>query len=363
MREKTVFSDAKILIVDDQEFNISLLERILTRKGYTNLRSTQNPLQVTGIFAEFQPDIILLDLHMPEMNGFEVLAQLQEIIHPGEYLPILVLTADITPEAKNQALAQGAKDFLTKPFDRTEVLLRISNLLETRFVYLQLYRQNEILEEKVRERTAELEQAQQEILELLARAAEYRDDVTGHHTRRVGQMAAEVAQMMGLSDWEVEVIRQAAPLHDIGKIGIPDNILLKPGKFTDEEYQQMKHHTHIGANILAGSQFPVLKMAEHIAISHHERWDGAGYPHQLSGEFIPLAGRIVGLVDFFDALTHERPYKQAWTVEATVAEIKRLEGEHFDPSVVGAFLKVLEHKSAASGAGAELPPTPFVQEG
>lgn len=342
MREKTKFADAKVLIVDDQEFNISLLERILQRRGFGNLKSTQNPLQVIELFREFQPDIVLLDLHMPEMNGFEVLEQLHGILTPEEYLPILVLTADITPEAKNQALSQGAKDFLTKPFDRTEVLLRITNLLETRFLYLQLHQQNEILEEKVKERTVELEQAQEEILQLLARASEYRDDVTGQHTQRVGQMAARVARAMGMSEWEVEVIRKAAPLHDIGKIGIPDDILLKPGKFTDEEYQLMKNHTKIGANILAGSQFPVLKMAEHIAISHHERWDGGGYPHRLAGDLIPVAGRIVALVDFFDALTHERPYKPAWTIEETLAEIKRMEGLHFDPMVVQAFFHALE---------------------
>ncbi len=342
--DEIIKEKARVLIVDDQEYNVRLLERILKRNGFQQYESTMNPLDVMRLFSEFQPDIILLDLHMPEMNGFEVMQQLKEVISPQDYLPILVLTADVTPEAKQKALSEGAKDFLTKPFDKTEVTLRIRNLLETRFLHLQLQNQNEVLEEKVRERTRELQQAQEEILKLSARSAEFRDDDTGQHTQRVGQLVEEIARHMGLSVDEVNIMKKASTLHDVGKLGIPDHILLKPGRFTDEEFEQMKQHTRVGAEILSGSQFPVLQMAEVIALTHHERWDGTGYPRGLKGEEIPLAGRIVALADFFDALTHERPYKKAWSVEETIDEILRQKGKHFDPRVVDAFLEVVRNK-------------------
>lgn len=342
--DEVIKEKARVLIVDDQEYNVRLLERILKRHGFQQYTSTMNPLDVIKIYSEFKPDIILLDLHMPEMNGFEVMQRLKEVISPQEYLPILVLTADVTPEAKQKALSEGAKDFLTKPFDKTEVTLRIRNLLETRFLHLQLQNQNEVLEEKVRERTRELQQAQEEILKLSARSAEFRDDDTGQHTQRVGQLVEEIARQMGLPENEVNIMKKASTLHDVGKLGIPDHILLKPGRFTEEEFEQMKQHTRVGAEILSGSQFPVLQMAEVIALTHHERWDGTGYPRGLKGEEIPLAGRIVALADFFDALTHERPYKKAWSVEETIDEILRQKGRHFDPRVVDAFLEVVKKK-------------------
>ena len=214
---------------------------------------------------------------MPYLNGFDVMKQLRPHIPPEAFLPILVLTADITPETKRQALAEGAMDFLTKPFDATEVILRIRNLLQTRSLHLQLQNQNQLLDQKVRERTAELEETQNEILERLALAAEYRDDDTGEHTKRVGQMSAQIAQALCLPQAEVELIRRAAPLHDVGKIAIPDSILLKPGKLTPEEFDHMKTHTTLGAKMLSGGRFPLLQLAEEIALTHHERWDGTGY--------------------------------------------------------------------------------------
>ena len=355
--QDTTLRDARILLVDDHEANVRLLERILLQAGYTNLRRTTDPRQVLPLFAEGQPDLIVLDLHMPHLDGFAVLEQLRPLIPAGTYLPILVLTADITRDAKQRALAMGARDFLTKPLDHAEVLLRIKNLLETRFLHRALRAQNQQLEQRVRERTRSLEAAQMEILERLARAAEYRDDDTGEHTERVGRIAALLARALGLREAEVELVRRAAPLHDVGKIGIPDEILLKPGKLTDAEFAQMQTHTTIGVKILSGSRFPILQLAAEVALTHHERWDGSGYPHGLAREAIPLPGRIVAVVDVFDALTHERPYKAAWPVAAAVAELRRQRGRQFDPNVVTAFLALqAEHplefaqgEAAASG--------------
>jgi putative two-component system response regulator len=248
-----------------------------------------------------------------------------------------VLTADLTPQAKQKALSEGARDFLTKPLDFTETLLRIYNLLEIRCLHVDLERHNERLEERVRERTQELEQAQAEILHRLALASELRDDDTGQHTQRVGQLAALLARALGLPDDQIELIRQAAPLHDVGKIGIPDSILLKPATLTAEEMERVKQHTELGRRLLWGSKSPVLQMAEQIALFHHERWDGNGY-HGLKGEAIPLEARIVSVADTFDVITHTRPYKPPKSVAFAIDTILREKGRQFDPRVVDAFL-------------------------
>ncbi|THF84159.1 HD domain-containing phosphohydrolase [Cohnella fermenti] len=340
-------TSAKFLIVDDQEYNISLLNRILRRTGFENLRSTTDPGELMNLFEQERPDMILLDLHMPGIDGFTLLKQLGTRIVRGEFLPIVVLTADVTAEAKAEALHLGAHDFVTKPLDKLEVVLRIDNLLKTRYYHLQLQEQNHLLEERIGERTAELEHAKHEILELLGRTSEYRDDETGQHTQRVGRMAYELAKELGLPEEESRLIRQATPLHDIGKIGIPDSILLKPGRFTPEEMEQMKKHTVIGASILEGSVFAVLQLAGTIAETHHEKWNGMGYPKGLQREEIPLAGRIVALADFYDALTNERPYKRAWTREEALAEIEVQRGQHFDPDVVDAFMRIMGREEEA----------------
>jgi putative two-component system response regulator len=332
------FTTSRILIVDDQPSNVMLLEGILQEADFTSYRSITDSREVLSAFIEYVPDLILLDLQMPYLDGFAVMKQLRACMAPDDFLPILVLTADITPGAKRRALSEGALDFLTKPFDTTEVMLRIKNLLQTRSLHLQLQDQNEILDQKVRKRTAELELAQIEILERLALAAEYRDDDTGEHTKRVGQTAAQIAGALGWTQTEVELIRRAAPLHDVGKIAIPDSILLKPGKLTPEEFERMKAHTTIGAKMLSGGRFPLLQLAEQIALTHHERWDGTGYIG-LCEESIPMAGRIVSVADVFDALISERPYKKAWPRKEAIEEIQRQSGRQFDPHVVEIFLK------------------------
>jgi putative two-component system response regulator len=330
--------DARILIADDQEANVRLLEGILRRVGYTSVRSTTDSRKVLALCAEFQPDLILLDLVMPHIDGFHIMEQLQARVPVGTYLPVLVLTADITQEARQRALSIGARDFVTKPFDHTEVILRIKNLLETRFLHRQLRDQNETLAEKVLERTVELEEARLEVLKRLAIAAEYRDDDTGRHTQRVGHLSALLARALKLPEEMVVLVHEAAPLHDVGKIGIPDSILLKPGKLSADEFEVMKTHTVIGAKILSGGHSNSIRMAAQIALTHHERWDGSGYPHGLAGEAVPVEGRIVAVVDVFDALTNVRPYKSAWNVDRALAEIRRQKGTQFDPCVVEAFL-------------------------
>lgn len=337
---RRVFAKARILIVDDEPPNVEVLRRLLERSGFTRVQTTTDPREAVKLYVEFRPDLILLDLHMPHLDGLAVMDELNRIAE-ATYLPILILTGDVSPEARRDCLSRGAKDFVHKPFSSDEVLLRIGTLLETRFLYLQIQSQNQMLEAKVRERTRELEGAQFEIIERLAKAAEFRDDSTGQHTERVGQMSALMARQIGLPDSQVYLIRRAAPLHDVGKLGVPDTILLKPGKLTDAEFSIVKTHTAIGARILSGSRFPILRMAEEIAFSHHERWDGTGYAG-ISGDSIPLPGRIVAVADVFDALTHHRPYKVAWPFDEALAEIERQRGRQFDPALVDAFLRIIE---------------------
>jgi putative two-component system response regulator len=327
---------AKILIVDDEKANIRLVEMMLQGAGYTNVYSTADAREAVPLFLDIQPDIVLLDLAMPYLDGFAVMAKL--LAEMKSAVPILVLTADVTLTARHRALKEGAKDFLTKPLDEVEVLLRINNLLENRF-------HSVLLEKRVRERTEELEKAQMEILQRLALAAEYRDDDTRLHTRRVGMLAQRIAQALDLPPEQTDLILHASPLHDVGKIGIPDSILLKHGKLTDDEFTIMKEHTIIGGNILSKSNSSFLRLAEEITMTHHERWDGTGYPSQLAGEEIPLVGRIVSVADVFDALTHDRPYKRAWTIDEAISEIKHQSGRQFDPAIVQAFLKSLSEES------------------
>ena len=330
---------AKILVIDDQEQNIKLLTRILAKDGYEHVRWTTNAAEALSIYTEFNPDLVLLDVHMREKDGFQVL---QEIVsyNGNSHVPVLMITADDSADVKRRALALGAKDFVGKPFDSGEVLLRIRNLLETQFLYQRLRDQNAELERKVADRTRELEQSQLEVLERLAAAVEFRDDDTGNHTKRVAEVSAKLAQTINLETATIELIRRAAPLHDIGKVGIPDSILLKAGPLTGEEFELMKTHTVIGSRMLSKGRSELVRFSQRIARSHHEWWDGSGYPDRVSGQSIPLEARIVAVADFLDALTHERPYRPAWGIDETLAEIRRRSGSHFDPTVVKALNEI-----------------------
>lgn len=347
MMKSPVFQSAIFLIVDDEPQNISVLTQMLNQWDATNIVTTTDSRQTIPLFHTSSPDIILLDLMMPGMDGFEVMEQLTPLIPHDDFLPILVLTADTSDQAKRRALRLGAADFLTKPFDAIELSLRLHNLLTRRMLHRRLQEQNYSLDSQVHEQTKQLAQAEIETAQCLAVAAEYRDDDTGQHTQRVGHLSALLGRKLQLNEDEVTLLRRAAPLHDVGKIGIPDNILLKPGKLTAEEFTFIKTHTSIGAAILAQHHTSLLQQASSIALTHHERWEGSGYPQGLAGENIPLAGRIVSVADVFDALTHERPYKKAWAVEDAILEIQRHSGTQFDPRVVAAFSSLtrsqLEH--------------------
>lgn len=331
----------RILVIDDEPTNTLLLRTILLQYGFTHVTCVNDARQVLPVFLDIEPDLVLLDLHMPFMDGFAVLGALRAWLPADTYFPIVMLTADITTDARRRALAAGATDFLTKPFDGVEVVLRVRNLIQTREFHKQIQRQNAELEERVRERTREVEESRLEMLERLGNAIESRDDLTHRHTLRVGVNAAALARDLGLSEPAVAALQRAAPLHDIGKIGVPDAILQKPGRLTVAEFNIMKTHTLLGARILANSTSDVVKLAEVIARTHHERWDGLGYIG-LRGEAIPFESRIVSVADVFDALTHPRPYKHAWPLAEAVAEIERQAGKQFDPRVVRAFMRVLE---------------------
>lgn len=334
------FEELEILLVDDQPVNIEVLEDILGEAGYTHVTSTTDPSRAVRLYRERSFDIVLLDLLMPEMNGFEVLEKFKDIGYDPP-VPVLVLTAVRDRETRLKALKCGARDFITKPFDHQEVLARINNLLEVRLVQKQLKRHNEILDQEVRERTQEINETRLEIIRRLGVAAEYRDNETGLHIIRMSLYSQLLGKVAGMNDAEAEMLLQTAPMHDIGKIGIPDSILLKPGKLNQEEWEIMQTHTTIGAKILADHPSELFQSARIIALTHHEKWNGMGYPYGIAGQDIPFIGRIVAVADVFDALTSRRPYKEPWPVEKAVAQLEQDSGKNFDPKLVDSFNEVL----------------------
>jgi len=330
----------RILIVDDEPANLKLLEKMLKAEGYCNLALISDPRQVKDAYCAEPTALILLDINMPHLNGYEVMAQLKEL---GDPLlpPILVLTAQTGRDFLMRALNEGARDFLSKPFDRYELLARVRNLLDAHLALRLKFDQQGVLEEMVRQRTAEVVQSRLEIVQRLGRASEYRDNETGRHILRMSHSAALLAKQVGWSDERCNLILHTSTMHDLGKIGISDSILLKPARLTPEERLIMETHTTIGADILSGSNNELLETGRVIALTHHEKWDGSGYPHKLSGETIPIEGRISAIVDVFDALTSVRPYKKAWSVDEAVADMRLNSGTYFDPILVEHFLTIL----------------------
>lgn len=330
----------KLLIVDDEPVNVKLLERTLAKAGYSNITSTLDPREVCDLFDAHDFDLILLDLNMPHMDGFAVLTALNDRFSNPP--PVLVLTAQSAQEFRTQALEMGAQDYVTKPFERNELLHRVSNLLGSKLYRQGLERLNESLEEKVAERTKQLNETRLQVVRRLGRAAEYRDNETGLHIVRMSKISRLLGEAMGMDAYECDLLLNASPMHDIGKIGIPDQILLKPGKFEPHEWEIMKQHSQMGADILEGEDSDLLTMARDIALTHHEKWDGTGYPNGLKGDDIPLVGRICAIADVFDALTSERPYKKAWSVEDALKLLQENRGTHFDPALVDTFMANLD---------------------
>ena len=325
-----------ILIVDDEPANVKLLERMLRAFGYRGLVSTTDPRTVLDLFREHACDLVILDLNMPYLDGFEVMRQLQALGH-DDLPPILILTAQLEQEHRVRALRGGAHDYVTKPFVVEELVARVRNLLQVQLYQKSMRERNHWLEQRVCERTRELYDTRLQIVRRLGRAAEFRDNETGLHIIRMSKMSLVLAEAAGLSSQDCELLLNASPMHDIGKIGIPDHILLKPGPLDPHEWDLMKTHSTIGAEILSGDDSELLAMARSIALNHHEKWDGSGYPGGLQGEQIPLVGRIVALADVFDALTSVRHYKEAWTVDAALDYISSNRGRHFDPQLVDVF--------------------------
>ncbi len=344
---------AHIIIIDDEPQNVRLLTTMLERSGYMSVTGLTDGRDLRPLLVSSPPDLVITDLHMPECDGFGVLDILMPLINQ-ERLPVLVVTGDGSLDARQQALARGAKDFVTKPFDLVEVLLRVRNLLESRMLFQDLRKQNRTLLESAIGSTRELESTRVEMIERLALAAEYRDDETNQHNMRVGELSAKIALRIGLTPEEAGLLRRAAALHDIGKIGIPDALLRKAGPLSEGELRVMKTHTSIGARILGGSQSSLLQLAEAIAISHHERFDGTGYPRGLKGIEIPIAGRIVAVADAFDAITNDRSYRKARSVEVAMEILREQAGHHYEKRIIDALANIVYGTQVASSVVASV---------
>ncbi|MCL1046611.1 two-component system response regulator [Shewanella sp. 1_MG-2023] len=323
---------ATVLIVDDTPENIDILVGILG-SDYKIKVAIDGP-KALALAQKSSPDLILLDVMMPGMNGYEVCQKLKN--EPLTcHIPVIFVTALSDTEDETKGFALGAVDYITKPVSPAVVKARVKT-------HLSLYDQKRLLESEVEHRTKELKETRFEIIRRLGRAAEYKDNETGLHVVRMSHYARLLAMAAGHSSRFCELLYNAAPMHDIGKIGTPDAILKKPGKLDADEWKEMQAHAAIGAEIIGEHDDPLLQMAKRIAISHHEKWDGSGYPYGLVGEDIPIEGRIIAIADVFDALTSARPYKKAWTVEDTLSLIEKESGKHFDPELVEKFKSVMD---------------------
>ena len=330
-----------ILIVDDEVRNTRLMQAQLAGEGYQIL-VTHGGAQAIALLAEARVDLILLDVMMPDMDGYEVAAILKANERTRN-IPIIMVTALDSRESRLHALNAGAEEFLNKPVDRSEMLIRVRNLLRLKAYQNILSRSNELLELKVADRTRQLTEAYRDTIYTMVRAAEYKDEETGAHVQRISFYCIDIAETMGMERDFCDRIFYASPMHDIGKIGIPDAVLLKPGGFTPDEWRIMKSHCGLGQKILGYGHSPYMVMGGEIALSHHERWDGSGYPNGRKGEAIPLSARIMNICDQYDALRSKRPYKAALTHEDVMRIITvgdgRTEPGHFDPEVLQAFIR------------------------
>ncbi|MDA0190633.1 MAG: response regulator [Proteobacteria bacterium] len=331
----------RIAIIDDSDINLALLKALVGKIGDCEAVTFSNSQAGLRWCAEQQPDLVLVDYMMPDLDGLRFIERLRAT--PGhEEIPVLMITANDDRGVRHEALRIGATDFLTKPLDGVEFSARVRNMLALGASRRKLADRAAWLAEEVRKATAAVHAREQELLFRMSRAAEFRDPETGGHIQRMAHFSQLIAAGLGLSPGEQSLILQAAPMHDVGKIGIPDYILLKPGRLTPQEFELMKQHPRLGFELLDGSDSAILQAAAEIALTHHEKFDGTGYPSGLAGDEIPLYGRIVAVADVFDALTSERPYKKAWELERALDLLREGAGGHFDPACVSAFLARLD---------------------
>lgn len=338
---------SKILIVDDEKIIRCLIIDILTPLGYEVIQACDG-IEAIEIVEKCKPDVILLDVTMPRMDGFQVLKKLKEN-DETKTIPIIMVTSFKEIRMRVKAIELGVDDFLSKPMDIIELRARVKSLIKVKSYNDYMINYQKKLESEVTKRTEEVQSAIEkakdasyETILILSRAAEYRDTDTGAHILRVSHYAEEITRKLGKSDEEVEAVLYGAPMHDVGKIGIPDSILLKPGKLTDDEFKIMQEHVNIGVHILEGSNSEFIKKGEEIALSHHEKWNGKGYPQCLKGKNIPFSGRVIAVADVFDALTTQRPYKEPFPIEKSKNIIKSGRSSDFDPAVVDAFFAVFD---------------------
>ena len=331
----------RILLIDNTELNITLLKHLIKKIPEYEPIAFTNPAKALLWCRDNEPDLVVVNYAMPEMNGIQFTQQFRGFVN-HENIPVLMVTANSDATVRQKALTTGVTDFLNKPLDNIEFITRARNMLALRQSQKALMDRAAWLDEEVRKAIAKIKEQEHETIFCLAKAAEYRDPETGAHIQRMAHYSKQIAHVLGLPLQKQELLLEAAPMHDIGKVGIPDAILLKPGRLTPEEFVIMKQHAMIGYELLNANSANLLKVAAEIALSHHEKYDGSGYPHGLSGEDIPLFGRIVAVADVFDALTSERPYKKAWSIEDACQFLKDGSGKHFDPSCVDAFFSDFE---------------------
>lgn len=335
----------KVVIIDDAQMNLTLLQHLVRKIPDCEAILFNDPLVALDWCCTNDPDLVVVDYMMPQMSGIQLTEKFRERFPDT---PVLMVTANHETELRHLALQSGITDFLNKPLDNVEFLARAKNMLAIRKSHLALSNRAEWLAEEVRKATELIVAQERETIFCLARAAEYRDPETGAHIQRMAHYSRHIAKSLGLSVEQQDLLLEAAPMHDIGKVGIPDMILLKPGKLTEQEFSIMKQHAVIGYEVLNSSHAPLMKVAAEIAHTHHEKFDGSGYPRGIKGEEIPLFGRIVAVADVFDALTSERPYKKAWGMDQAMQFLRDGHGKHFDPACVDAFFaswnEVLEIK-------------------
>lgn len=337
---RKILENSSVIIIDDEPMNVSVLSELFEMRGYKNVIGITDPVKAVELYQEQDFDIVLLDINMPVLNGFDVIEKFQKV-DKQDPPPILILTALHDEETRMKALNGGANDFVTKPFKSAEVFSRVNNLLELHCAKKSLRKLNADLEQRVEARTQDFIKSQQEALRSLGAAAEFRDMDTADHTIRVGWYSRILGEKIGVNGNALDILFQAAPMHDIGKVGIPDSILLKQGKLTPDEWSTMQTHSEIGARILEHHTSPLMMAAKEIAHFHHEKWDGSGYPQKLKGIEIPINARIVIIADIFDALTIERPYKKPWALDKAVDYIISEEGRFFEPELIKVFKDVL----------------------